>query len=82
MTNAPEIITTPMTLKFGDVCASARVNRIKPTTRSIADTYSCNGYFLLRPGMKAPIIITGRTYNTKTGSVTFQCLMLSLATTW
>jgi len=64
MINAPDIIKTPMALKFGDVCASARVNRIRPTTRSTADMYSCNGYFLLRPGMKAPIIITGRTYNT------------------
>ena len=61
MIRAPVIIITPMMLKFGDVCASANVKRIKPTTRSVADTYSYRGYFLLKPGMKAPIIITGKT---------------------
>lgn len=65
MIRAPETITTPITLKFGDVCASAKVKRIKPTTKRTADTYSCGGYFLLNPGIKAPIIITGKTYNTK-----------------
>jgi len=61
MIRAPLIIATPITLKFGDVWASANVKRIKPTTKSRADTYSYGGYFLLRAGMKAPIIITGKT---------------------
>jgi hypothetical protein len=30
-------------------------------TRSRADMYSWNGYFLLNPGIKAPITITGST---------------------
>lgn len=62
MIRAPVIITTPTMLKLGDVCASAKVKRIRPSTRSNAEMYSCNGYFLLKPGMKAPIIMTGRTY--------------------
>eukprot|EP00262_Sarcandra_glabra_P016358 TRINITY_DN530_c1_g1_i3.p1 TRINITY_DN530_c1_g1~~TRINITY_DN530_c1_g1_i3.p1 ORF type:complete len:173 (+),score=5.67 TRINITY_DN530_c1_g1_i3:11-529(+) len=61
MTRAPDTITTPITLKFGDVWASANVNRIRPTTRSMAEMYSCSGYLRLSPGMKAPIIITGNT---------------------
>lgn len=63
ITRAPETITTPITLKFGDVWASAKVKRIRPTTKRTADTYSWAGYFRLSPGMKAPIIITGRTWN-------------------
>ena len=62
MTRAPDIIKTPIELKLGDVCASAKVKRISPTTRSTAETYSWNGYFLLKPGMKAPIIMTGSTW--------------------
>lgn len=61
MTRAPVIITTPITLKFGDVCASAKVKRIRPTTRRRAETYSWTGYFLLKPGINAPIIMTGNT---------------------
>jgi len=40
MIKAPDIMRTPMRLKLGDVCASARVNMIKPMTRRTADTYS------------------------------------------
>lgn len=65
MTRAPDTITTPITLKLGDVWASAKVKRIKPTTRSTADTYSWAGYFRLRPGMNAPITMTGRTWINK-----------------
>ena len=61
MTRAPDTITTPITLKLGDVWASAKVKRISPTTRSTAEIYSCTGYLRRRPGMKAPIIITGST---------------------
>lgn len=66
MIKAPDIITTPMMLKFGEVFASAKVKRINPTTRRIADMYSCAGYFRLSPGIKAPITITGRTCTTAT----------------
>lgn len=40
ITRAPDTIKTPITLKLGDVCASAKVNRIKPTTKRTAETYS------------------------------------------
>lgn len=62
MIKAPETITTPMMLKFGEVLASAKVKSIKPTTKRTAEKYSRGGYFLLNPGMKAPMIITGKTY--------------------
>lgn len=62
MTRAPTIITTPMTLKFGEVFASAKVKRIRPITKRIAEIYSWMGYFLLKPGINAPITITGSTY--------------------
>lgn len=62
MTKAPDTITTPIILKFGELLASANVKRINPTTRRTAEKYSRGGYFLLKPGMKAPIIITGKTY--------------------
>lgn len=64
ITRAPETISTPFKLKFGEVCASAKVKRIKPITNRTADKYSLGGYFRFRPGMKAPITITGRTCNT------------------
>lgn len=62
ITRAPETMTTPIMLKFGEALASAKVKSIKPTTRRTAEKYSRGGYFLLKPGMKAPIIITGKTY--------------------
>lgn len=62
MIRAPVTITTPIMLKFGDVLASANVKSIKPMTRRTDAKYSRGGYFLLNPGMKAPMIITGKTY--------------------
>lgn len=50
-------------LKFGEVCASAKVKRIRPTTKSIANIYSWGGYFRRSPGMKAPITMTGKTWD-------------------
>jgi len=61
MMRAPEIIITPIILKFGEVWASANVNKMRPITSNIADMYSWTGYFLLNPGIKAPITITGKT---------------------
>ena len=63
MISAPVIIKIPIILKLGDICASANVNSIKPRTSKKAEMYSWTGYFLLRPGMNAPIIITGNTWN-------------------
>lgn len=60
-TSAPTTMTTPMMLKFGDACASARVKITSPTTSITAETYSRNEYRRLRPGTNAPIIITGNT---------------------
>ncbi len=40
MIRAPDTMITPITLKLGEVCASAKVKRIKPTTKSTADAYS------------------------------------------
>lgn len=61
MINAPVIIIIPIMLKFGDIWASANVNKIKPRTSKNAEMYSWTGYFLRRPGINAPIIITGNT---------------------
>lgn len=58
-----QTMTTPTTLKLGEELASAKVKSIKPTTKRTAERYSCGGYFLFKPGMKAPVIITGSTYN-------------------
>ena len=47
---------------LGDVCASASVKSMRPMTSITADLYSWNMYLRLKPGIKAPIIITGRTW--------------------
>jgi hypothetical protein len=35
---------------------------MRPMTSITADTYSWNGYLRLKPGINAPIIITGKTW--------------------
>ncbi|GKD48415.1 hypothetical protein Tco_1277391, partial [Tanacetum coccineum] len=57
MIRALVTITTQIMLNFGDVLASANVKSIKPMTRKTYAKYSRGGYFLLNPGMKAPMII-------------------------
>lgn len=52
MIKAPAIFSTLITLKFGEACASAKVKRIRPTTKSTADLYSKGGYFHRMPGMR------------------------------
>lgn len=69
MIKAPDIMKTPIELKLGDVWASANVKTIRPTTKSTAETYSWTGYLRLRPGMNAPIIITGKTWNSNNRKV-------------
>jgi len=60
---APQTMKNLHILNFRDVWASSSVKIIKPTTSNTTDMYSFAGYFLLKPGMKAPIIITGKTCN-------------------